>query len=928
MSPGSGRVPALAFALVALTLLTAVPAPTNGAPSTTDASLAGASPSSATLSAIPAVLHAPWSTRAGFDPVDAAVAAAARPSTDANVQVVITFQPTNPSFFDPSGGGAPLTSAQIADSFGPSAASYQALIAYFAAHGVSVVHTWPDRLSLTVEGSSAALGAAFDTTLENGTWGGVPVRFPALAPALPAPFESEIAAVSGLSAGFNRFTVPLSEVAAALPGAARTTLSVTPSAVHLLYDLDGLYNYSGAPHFATGVGIALVLWGQGYDPSDIAGFYQSYYPGGFPAVTVAPYPVDGAPAPSAAALNDPSNVTSEMTLDIEWSGSAAPGATIDAVYAPDGPASNGYSPSDANLEDAMNKAVQSIAGVQVISMSFGTPDGSDPSFQAAYEVALSDAANRGITVLAASGDTGGTAKVGCVGGISPEFPAASPYTVAVGGTAPTVGLDAFGQVTGLASEPAWNRSGGGFSVSYSAPSWQAVGSAAAQINASGHRGIPDVAGPAQDNVFYYGGQQAAGAGTSFAAPMWAGIVAEMDAIRGVPLGFLTPRLYTVGVDEVGRSSGVGLVDITSGANCLGPATAGWDTSTGWGSPRGLALYEDLSATFANVSLSLSSPTVAPGGSVSATVHVTNASSNGPLAGLAVLFTLDSPGYVGPCGGAIDSISTTTDQNGNASASLGIPGCFLGTSAQITATVSGSYFGSNTTTVKVNLVGLAGFLAAIQVFPYNLLAFAGIIAVAVLAGWRIGEWRHRRNRPPRPGGPPPTGDAPPTSSGEPRGPSANAGPPSLSVGPRAAVTAVRPLRPPSPPGAGAAPRRPTPAAAPEAPPASRPAMPPVSAAADSPTTPPAGPASEPRVPDHVANAAEWAAPTPIPPPSNRSSSDTSAIPEHLGGSPSTPPTLPPEFACPKCGAPNAWSADRCRSCGGSLWAPGDGAGSSS
>jgi hypothetical protein len=447
------------------------------------------------------------------------------------------------------------------------------------------------------------------------------------------------------------------------------------------------------------------------------------------------------------------------------------------VYAPDGPASNSYSPTDASMEDALNTAIN-LPTVKAVSMSFGTPDGSDPSFQAAYATSFLDAERLGITVLAASGDNGGTAKGHCSGGTSPQFPAASPNVVAVGGTAPVLALDAVGQVTGIDSEPAWNLSGGGFSTTYPAPSWQEKGSASAPIRANGHRGIPDVAGPSAYNFFYFNGQPAAGKGTSFATPMWAGLVAEMDALRSQSFGLVTPHLYTVAAAAEGGAAAKGFTDVTDGSNCLGPAQVGWDTATGWGSPNALLLFQDLSFSFVELHLVTSTNTVVPGGTVDATVRVLNSTSHGPINGLPVDFTLDSIGRVGLCSGTLSAGNFSTDATGNATVTLTVPGCFFGSKVTVTASVSSSgYFGSSSTTLTVNLLGLAGFLAVVQSYPYNLIAFVLIMTVATLLGLQIGSWRHRRALR-RPTPPPPT---PPSSVTQPPTTVPEAAPSAPSVG---------------------------------------------------------------------------------------------------------------------------------------------------
>ncbi len=847
------------------------------------------------------ILSEPWTARAGYDPTIAGAVDGVTPVSGGDIPVVLTLQPANPDFLSASAGPS-LNQSQIGTEYGVSASSYSALIQYFTARGLTVSHTWPNRLFLSLEGTASAIGAAFGTTLEAGTYGGRAVQFPMTAPSLPPALQLEISAVSGLSQGFTPFTVPLLPAGITHPAQGRTTTTVTPSAAHLLYGLNGLYNYSGGPRWATGVGIATILWGEGYDPADLRGFFASYYPGGFPAVTIQAYPVDGAQAPSASALNDPSNVTSEMTLDIEWAGSAAPGATIDAVYAPDGPASDGYSPTDASLEDALNTASQQVSGVQVISMSFGSPDGQDLSFQAAYETALKAAQMAGQTVLVASGDNGGVAGSACNGVLAPEYPAASQWVVAVGGTAPVISENALGTVTGLDSEGAWNRSGGGYSLTYANPSWQLTGSGPGPSQTK-HRGIPDVAGPAQDNIFYFNGAEAAGAGTSFAAPFWAGIVAEMDSIRGSSLGWITPRLYSVGLDEQKGTAAPGIADVTGGGNCLGTATAGWDTATGWGTPRASFLYPDLVQTFVNVTLSTSASSVAPGGSFSALATITNATDHVPLAGLNVTITVDTPGYVGPCGGPFANTPLITDSNGTVSASVSIPSCYLGSSAAVTATVSGKFYGTSSLTVHVNLVGLSKLLAIVQVFPYNVLTFAVLVILVAVVGWRIGEWNHRRRMRKS------LGNGPPAARPRPAPPVATPPPASTAALPVAAAPVVSAVAPapetPLPDGPGTtvalepsqtAPvtGEPVPTGAPEP------------TAEEAPTD--AAPA-EVEVPDHVAGTSEWTAPPPV----GDAAPGSPEVPDHVAGFPGpTPPAL-----CPSCGAALPGDSVTCPNCGASV-----------
>jgi kumamolisin len=733
------RAAGLAGALALVMLLSALPTPASASPFLQASGLAQPVPVP-----LPAVLTLPWAERAGYNETVVADATDVAALTGP-VDLELSLTPSTSAFFQsPSSGGQGLTTAEIASQYGVSQTESVQLAAYFAANGLRVAGVSPDRLSMSVQGSAGAVGEAFGTPLESGALNGATVTFPLDPPRLPAPFESWVDAVSGLASGTHRFLLPLVRDSARAAQGSPSTIS--PNDAREIYDVNGLVNLSGTSHWAAGEGIAVVLWGSGYSPQDLSNFWSQDYPSQFPVPSVVAYPVNNAPYPSAASVNDPSNSTQEMSLDIEWSASQAPGATIDAVYAPDGPASAGYSPSDSDMEDAINEAINSIPGVTVVSMSFASSDGADPPFEATLEQLFAEAGQHGITVIAASGDNGGAAhgqNGGCGGGADPQYPAASPYVLAVGGTAPELATNALGGVTGLSSEPAWDGSGGGYASDFAAPSWQTVGSAAGPIASNGsHRGIPDVAGPAAQNMFYFNSATAYGSGTSFAAPMWAGLVAEMDAVRGRSLGFIDNRIYALEAASAGASS-TGLVDITNGANCVTPATVGWDAATGWGSPRADALFEHLAGTYADLALTASTGSVPPGGSVTLTFQVTNASSRQAIPDVPV--TLAASGtFPGPCTGSLTSANATTNASGGGSSTITVPSCYLGSSVSISATVDArGFIGENSTSVSVNLLGLAGLVAISETFPYNVILFAVIIGTATVLGLWLGGRRTRR-----------------------------------------------------------------------------------------------------------------------------------------------------------------------------------------
>jgi kumamolisin len=94
------------------------------------------------------------------------------------------------------------------------------------------------------------------------------------------------------------------------------------------------------------------------------------------------------------------------------------------------------------------------------------------------------------------------------------------------------------------------------------------------------RGVPDVSGDADPETGYavrIDGTDTVIGGTSAIAPLWAGLIARINAANGSPAGFINARLY---------ASPSALRDITQGNNGDFAAGPGWDACTGLGSPNG------------------------------------------------------------------------------------------------------------------------------------------------------------------------------------------------------------------------------------------------------------------------------------------------------------------------------------------------------
>jgi len=118
----------------------------------------------------------------------------------------------------------------------------------------------------------------------------------------------------------------------------------------------------------------------------------------------------------------------------------------------------------------------------------------------------------------------------------------------------------------------------------------------------GHRGrgVPDVAANASPSSGYtviVNSTPFTADGTSAAAPLWAGLIAVINAAMGGPVGYLNSALYGLGStafrDIVGAP---GPADNGFNRAPGYPAGPGWDACTGWGSPNGAALLAGLRRT--------------------------------------------------------------------------------------------------------------------------------------------------------------------------------------------------------------------------------------------------------------------------------------------------------------------------------------------
>jgi subtilase family serine protease len=284
--------------------------------------------------------------------------------------------------------------------------------------------------------------------------------------------------------------------------------------------------------------------------------------------------------------------TDETSLDVEWSHVMAPKANILLVETPMSETEGIY--GFPQIVAAENYVVDHHLG-DVISQSFGANEQTFTSPSQIYSLrsAYINAAQHGVTVLAASGDQGSTDYycdpssgcanpndlICCSSTRAVDWPSSDPLVTGVGGTqlilndegyrtAPDRVWDDLSSTVGVTGPVyTWGASGGGLSKVFSRPQFQ---DGVAGI--VGHsRGTPDIAMSAAVNgaVDFYDSTDPSLApgwsivgGTSEASPEFSGIVALADQVAGHSLGYLNPALYAMAQSHVPD----GIVPIFQGHN--------------------------------------------------------------------------------------------------------------------------------------------------------------------------------------------------------------------------------------------------------------------------------------------------------------------------------------------------------------------------
>jgi Pro-kumamolisin, activation domain/Bacterial Ig-like domain (group 3) len=322
-----------------------------------------------------------------------------------------------------------LTPDEIAARFGPAESDVSAVKGWLESSGFQVTTTSRSRMFIEFSGTAALLKQAFGTAMHRYVVNGVEHWANASDPTIPAALGPVVAGVDSLhdfrrqaaNHLVGRYSATEHKLIGEAPdftineGNNNPEYALVPFDFAAIYDLLPLWNATPTPITGAGQTIAIVARTD-ITPTDTTSFWQQYGLDG----THAPQPtlnmIYNGPNPGI------NSDEAEGDIDSQWSGAAAPGATIDMVVSGSTETTDGVDLSalyivDNNLAPILS---ESYGACEAVMGTAGT---------AFYNALWEQAAAQGISVFVAAGDNGAA---GCD---DPSGPA--QYGLAVNGIAST-----------------------------------------------------------------------------------------------------------------------------------------------------------------------------------------------------------------------------------------------------------------------------------------------------------------------------------------------------------------------------------------------------------------------------------------------------------------------------------------------------------
>lgn len=446
-----------------------------------------------------------------------------------------------------------LTPEEFGVQFGASDSELSQVTTWLTGHGFAVEEIPASRRMIVFSGTASEVFEAFHTKMHRYRVGDAAHIANSEDPQIPEALAGVVSGIVSLHDFRHRPQIAARRALGSKPAySAGDTHYLFPADFATIYDLKPLYSAG-----TSGTGVAIAIAGRSnINLADVQAFRAI---AGLPANDPEVMPAGGDPGLVA-------NDQDEATLDVEWSGAIAPEASVMLVAASSTATTDGVDLAAAYI---VNQAL-----APVVSVSYGSCEQEMGATELAfYNSIWEQAASEGMSVFVASGDAGAagcsaaTETEGVIKGVNGLC--SSPYSTCVGGTEFNEGADpsqfwavtntaSYGSALGYIAEQVWNESameggaglwssGGGASLVYAQPEWQANVNGAAEAN--GMRAVPDVALATGDRDGYFmieNGARWIVSGTSAATPAFAGVMAlVVGTMHGAAQGNANPRLYAL-----------------------------------------------------------------------------------------------------------------------------------------------------------------------------------------------------------------------------------------------------------------------------------------------------------------------------------------------------------------------------------------------
>ncbi len=599
-----------------------------------------------------------------------------------------------------------LTPDQFAARFGVAQSDIDQVESWLQQQGFSIDSVARSRNMIRFSGTVNQVEQAFSTQMHYYQSGGTRHFAPSSGLSVPAAIAPVVAGIRNLN-NFRPRPQHIPSRAAFTSGSSHNAF-FAPGDIATVYDVTPLYSAS-----VNGTGQSIAVAGQSaIQVTDIENFQSA---AGLTKKDPTLVLVPGTGDSTVLADGD----EGESDLDVEWSGAMAPGANVVFVYT--------GSNNTFGVFDSVQYAVDELIA-PIISLSYASCETElNTSSLTILENVMSQAASQGQSIVTASGDQGSTA---CSGdtrlttaqqeAVAVNYPASSAYVTGLGGTEITAanaagtnttywtgGTSTSDTITSAITyipEVAWNddssqgglsATGGGTSTLVNRPAWQ---TGVPGIPSGTMRLVPDISlysSPALPGYLYCtsdvtnwaaasGAQQAQQAscnsgfrdsstgyltvagGTSFAAPVFAGMLALINQKAGYTTGqgLINTTLYKLAADSSTYASA--FHDVTTGNNnCTAgatvcSATTGFSAGTGYDEVTGLGSV-DLSNLAAKWPVNATSSA----GLIATTTTVTPANAT-PAVNVADTFTItvaEASGSGTPTGTLTLKIDGGTDCGG-------------------------------------------------------------------------------------------------------------------------------------------------------------------------------------------------------------------------------------------------------------------------